>query len=174
MTIAGHLAASYLLAQIPRLAGMPLDGHQTLMVLIAGTVIDFDAIPLILKGRIGEQHHALFTHTPLGIFITWTVFRLLTGHIYPPIVHVLMILSGLIHLALDDSGHWLCRLRLQKISRNPQITWFYPLKKPIINRFRQDGNISGIVLQYIALARASILLETGIVILGLYTVLRFR
>ncbi|OGG01741.1 hypothetical protein A2Z33_00170 [Candidatus Gottesmanbacteria bacterium RBG_16_52_11] len=173
MTVMGHIAASYLVSQSVRLVGLHITPQESALVIIAGTILDLDALPLWLKGRIGMQHHALPTHTPLAIFAGWTIFKLITGRMFPTPVHVLMIVSGLLHLAMDDSGYWLAKKRLQRNTPVPQITWMYPFRNTMIDRFAKDGAVSAAV-EYVRGAKVSIVLEASIVLTAIWVMMRLR
>jgi hypothetical protein len=122
----GHLGASYILIRSISLFGYYLSFPETLAVLASSVILDFDLIPAaILK----KSHHDLASHTPLGVLIIWLVIILLFGDYLSPAAKTLILLSLFLHLVLDELGFWLCKLKLQEISKERQINWLYPLTK---------------------------------------------
>lgn len=122
----GHIAASYILLKSVELAGFKISGTEILLVLAASIVLDFDLLP---AQWLKKNHHDLISHTPLGAFILWLILISLYGNHLSLGGQLLILASFFFHLVLDEAGFWLCRLRLQGISREPQITWLYPLVK---------------------------------------------
>ncbi|MDP3093367.1 MAG: hypothetical protein Q8N16_01225 [bacterium] len=122
----GHLAVSYILVKSAELAGFNVSFPETLVILAGSIILDFD---IVFASFLKKSHHDLATHTPLGVFGIWLSFVLPFGSYFSTAAKVLILLCLLLHLVLDETGFWLCRLRLQEISEEPQINWLYPLTK---------------------------------------------
>lgn len=45
----------------------------------------------------------------------------------------------LLHLVLDESGYWVCKLGLYKSQVNPQINWLYPFSGFRRNKVMTDN-----------------------------------
>ncbi|MDP2927004.1 MAG: hypothetical protein Q8N65_02625 [bacterium] len=151
----GHIAASYILVKSVELAGFNISGAETLVVLAASIVLDFD---LLSANFLKRSHHDLISHTPLGAFILWLIFIFIVGGNLSPTGQILILLSLLLHLLLDEAGFWLYRLKLQGISREPQITWLYPRVK--FPRRKDPGAFKlSFFKDYFQKAKANVFLE---------------
>ncbi|OGG08952.1 hypothetical protein A2154_00905 [Candidatus Gottesmanbacteria bacterium RBG_16_43_7] len=134
MITGGHIAVSYLLAESAKSLGIHLTNNEVIGIIIAGNITDIDFFAGFLNGKTGEAHHQNITHTPFGILLIWGVMNL----VFHPISYVslLLLLSLLIHLILDDVGYWAYRTGIYKLAVNPQVNWLYPFtqfhKQPLI------------------------------------------
>jgi hypothetical protein len=159
----GHIAASYILIKSVELTGFRISGAETLVVLAASIVLDFDLLP---AQRLKINHHDLISHTPLGAFIFWLIFIFIAGNYLSFEGQLLILISLLLHLVLDEAGFWLCRLKLQGISREPQITWLYPWAK--FPRRQNPGAFKlSFFKDYFQKAKANVFLEIVFVIIAL-------
>ena len=124
MITGGHIAASYLIAEGSKALGVPLDSNQVLGVVIAGNLPDLDFLVGLVNGRKGEQHHQNITHTPIGVLLMWLVivilFKTWSG------LSLVLLVTMIAHLFLDDLGHMAAKLGIYKRVANPQINWLYP------------------------------------------------
>lgn len=159
----GHIAASYILVKSVELAGFNISGAETLLVLAASIVLDFDLLP---AQRLKISHHDLISHTPLGAFVLWLIFVFIVGDYLSPTGQILILLSLLLHLLLDEAGFWLCRLKLRGISREPQITWLYPWAK-FPRRKNPETFKFSFFKDYFQKAKANVFLEISLSILAL-------
>lgn len=125
MITGGHIAASYLLAYSAQSLGISLTNQEIIGIILAGNIVDLDLLTGFLNGKTGEAHHQNITHTPVGVLIIWVIINIVfhpaTG------VSVLLLISMIIHLTLDETGYWAYRLKIIKNQINPQINWLYPL-----------------------------------------------
>ena len=151
----GHIAASYILVKSVELAGFKISGTEILLVLAASFILDFDLLP---AQRLRINHHDLISHTPLGAFILWLIFIFIAGSYLSPTGQILILLSLLLHLLLDEAGFWLCKLKLQGISREPQITWLYPWAK-FPRRKKPEFFKLSFFKDYFQKAKANVVLE---------------
>ena len=122
----GHIAASYILIKSAGILGFNLSFPETLAVLASSIILDFD---IIFASFLKKSHHDLASHTPFGVFVIWLVIILLFENHLSPAAKTLILVSLFLHLVLDELGFWLCKLKLQEISEEPQINWLYPLTK---------------------------------------------
>ena len=129
MLTPGHIATSYILAKSTALFGFTPTPNETTLIIIAGNIIDIDFLFGLIRGKRDDQHHAYITHTPVGIIAIWMIWFILLGHAQLPFINVLIGLSLVLHLILDDLGYLFYRLKLQALSPYPQINWFYPFTK---------------------------------------------
>lgn len=118
---------SYLLAETPKLFGLTLTNKEILTVIIAGNIIDLDFLVGLFNSKTGEAHHQNLTHTPFGILLLYFGWYLLFKPSF--LLSILIIISMLFHLVLDEIGFWGYKLGLTKIKVNPQINWFYPFRR---------------------------------------------
>lgn len=160
----GHIAASYILIKSVELVGFRISLPETLVVLTASIVLDFD---LLAAGRLKKSHHDLFTHTPLGIFLIWLAFVLLFGADLSPAAKILVLAAFFGHLILDELGFWLCKIGLQGVSKKPQINWLYPLRKFKENRQDPLPLNAAFLIDYWQKAKANVFLEISLSILAL-------
>jgi hypothetical protein len=119
----GHLAAGYLIAQIP--VKKQLSGKELLIVLSGTVIYDFDYLVPKLIGWPPGTHHFLPTHTPLFGLIYLLVVGYLTRKWLERKVLILLGLSLLSHLVLDDLSYWFYLWGWDKATI-PQIFWAYP------------------------------------------------
>lgn len=126
MTPTGHIGASIILANSPRLLGKSFSQKQQLAVVVAGNFIDIDHL-IPIYTNFSQSHHNLPSHTPLIPIIVWIIYYLVYGKKHqPPIFNIILLISSLLHLFLDSTGHWLYLIELDNFSRLPEINWLYP------------------------------------------------
>lgn len=167
MLTPSHIAVSYLLSQTPRLFGVEVSLSETILIIMAGNILDLDFIFGQFIGKRGDSHHNFPTHTPLAIVVIWVSFLVVYGWHLSLIINLLVLLSLFIHLVLDDLGYWLFRLRLQEESQYPQINWFYPLTK-FQSQTRRTNNNSDVLSTYFNKSKANLILEAVIIIAALW------
>ena len=132
MTPTGHIGASIILANSPRLIGKSLSQKQQLAIVIAGNYLDIDhLIPIYTS--FAQSHHNLPSHTPIFSIIVWAIYYFSYGKKHQPqYFNLMMLLAPLIHLGLDDLGYWLFMLGLNSMFSLPEINWFYPFSQFIL------------------------------------------
>ena len=157
MLTPAHIGASYLLSQVPSLAGHSLSTQEVLAVVIVGNIVDLDFMWGILKKKKGDDHHNFVTHTPIFVITAWLLLFLLFNNVFNLMTWVMILISGLLHLVLDDVGYWFCRLGWQKISKYPQINWFYPLTR--FKKRAYEGTNAHLLKDYFTKAKVSVALE---------------
>jgi len=121
----GHLAASYLISQIPGKNKQILNPKEIFVVLLAGIMFDFDFLLPNLFGYPGGTHHFFATHTPMAGIIYWLIMWIILRKLIRPRVFFLIALALLSHLVLDDLSYWLGLIGWESRSW-PQIFWGYP------------------------------------------------
>lgn len=163
MTNATHLAASYLLAQSSKFAGLELNNNDVLLIVTAGLILDIDYVIGYAMGKKGEAHHNFITHTPFGAFVIWALFSLTFGNQFSMPILALSLLSLFIHLTLDDVSHWFYKLKLQETSKYPQINWAYPITK-----FGKVDEIEKSPKDFIMKAKANTAVELILISLALF------
>ncbi len=157
MLFIGHIAASYILAQSPRLFGYEPSSMDLFKIIVFGNVLDLDLLVGFVTGKRGDQHHDLITHTPLFAIVAWVVFSYFFDF------NILILASLLLHLILDDIGYWFCKLGLQEVSSYPQINWGYPFTTFTSKEKRVAGN-KMIISNYLKKAKANVVLEIVLLI----------
>lgn len=172
MLTPAHVASSYLLSQIPRLFGQPLSTDEVATVILAGNIIDLDFLFGYLRNKKGDDHHNFLTHTPLFVFIVWIMGFLLFSSTFSFLAWVLILGSGLLHLVLDDTGYWFCKLGWQEISKYPQINWLYPLA-PFKSR-KYHGTNRSLLKDYFQKARVNVFLEVTLIFSAIVVFLTIR
>ena len=161
----GHLAASYILIKSASVFGFNLSFPETLAVLASSLILDFD---IIFAPFLKKSHHDLASHTPLGVLVIWLVIILLFGNCLSPAAKILILLSFFLHLVLDESDFWLCKLKLQEISEERQINWLYPLtkspdRKTVYEKHFLDFSWLG---DYVRKAKTNVFLEIILIIIA--------
>jgi len=168
MITGGHIAASYLLTQTATYFGYPISPVEIMQVIVAGNIVDVDFLTGMVTGKTGEAHHQNITHTPFGTLIIWGVLLLI---LRPTIVvAVLLLLSLLLHLVLDDIGYWMYKLKLITLVTNPQINWLYPFRAYHKNKLIM-GNVE-VIRFYFLKAWPVALMETILIIAALFVFLK--
>jgi len=165
MLTPAHIAASYLLSQVPRLIGTPLSSSEVIAVIVAGNILDLDFIFGTFMGRKGDDHHNFITHTPAFVFVVWTTSLILFSQYFSQFTWVVILISILLHLVLDDIGYRFCKLGWQKISKYPQINWFYPLKTFNERIYSHSNKI--LLKDYMTEAKVSMFFEFLLIITAL-------
>ena len=153
----GHLGASYLLTKISR----KLSALEILLILFGAIAPDLD---LPISFWLQKSHHDLITHTPLGILLIWLVLALIFRKKLSTPGRVLLFLSLLTHLLLDEVGYWFYLLGFQSISNQPQINWFYPLTAFPIRT--EVIFFPSFLIEYLTKAPANVLAEIILTILA--------
>ncbi len=172
MLTPAHIASSYLLSQVPCLFGQPLSSYDVTTVILAGNVLDLDFLLGYLRNKKGDDHHNFVTHTPLFVFVVWTICLLLFPHIFSSLLWMLIFVSAMIHLGLDDIGYWFCRFEWQKISKYPQINWLYPFA-PFQSR-KYHGTNRSLLKDYFQKARVNVFLEVTLIFSAIVVFLTIR
>lgn len=163
MLTGGHIAASYLLTETPKLFGIALTNKEIITIIIAGNIIDLDFLVGFFNGKTGEAHHQNLTHTPFGISLLYFGLYLLFKPSFP--LSILIIISMLVHLVLDEIGFWAYKLRLIKVKVNPQINWFYPLRS--FPKLKMMTNNNEVLKFYLLKAWPIALIELILIIIAL-------
>lgn len=176
MTPLAHIASSYLLAQSPRFLGVSLSPFETLMIVSAGNILDFDLIiPLVKRKFI--NHRQFWTHTPLGVIMLWFFYLLIFLNKFSFITHLLVFLSLFLHLFLDDTAHLFYKLGWQKSSPHSQINWKFPLvaTKIFSKKNTTLSNPKDIfeVLEFYWESKVNLFLEVAFVIAALFVYFKF-
>lgn len=121
----GHLSASYLISQTPKIRGSKLPVKEVVFITACGLILDFDFFILPLFGYPGASHHNFPVHTPVGIVIMILLLAIITRFKLSKLAYTLGFIALLSHLVLDDLSYWLYRLGIGK-PVSAQINWFYP------------------------------------------------
>ena len=164
MLTLGHLSTSYLISQIPRIYGVPLTSAEQILIVGAGYVLDLDLLIAKFFVKREAYHHLLPTHTPLFVIIFSALVSILLKNVFSSTVLFLSFIAMMVHLVLDDMGYWFCKLGLQKVSKVPQIFWFYPFdnrRHHYIKNWQHESNLSnyGMIKSYLTEAPASVISE---------------
>mgnify|MGYP001601639189 FL=1 len=164
MLTLGHLSASYLIAQIPTIYGMPLTSAEQILVVGAGYVLDLDLFISKFFVKREAYHHLLPTHTPLFVIIFSTIAFILLRNVVSLTALLLSFMAMMTHLVLDDIGYWFCKLGLQKVSEVPQIFWLYPFdnrRHHYVKNWQHETDISnyGMIKSYLSKAPANVVSE---------------
>lgn len=140
----GHIAASYLVADIgSKLFQIQLDQQSMLYIIASGNIADLDFITGIFNKKTGELHHQNITHTPVGLLCFYIIIFIL---IRPNVnLSILILISYLLHLLIDDLGYWLYKFKLNSINEHPQINWLYPFQKLRFNKELMINNYSVLI-----------------------------
>lgn len=126
MILLGHLAGSYLLAQIPAVFGHPLPILDQTLIVIAGNILDLDLLFSKHLVKTTFNHHYSPTHTIPWAILIYTIYILFFGNSFSIFTKVLILISLIFHLALDDVSYWFTKFGLEKSSPEPQIFWLFP------------------------------------------------
>ena len=176
--IIGHLAVSYLLTQAPLLFGIKLSPLEEIYIVASGYLPDLDLLFARFFVRQEANHHLMPTHTPLFVLGIFLLSFLFLGNLFRVIMIVLALAAMFLHLVLDDIGYWFAKLGWQKVSKDPQIFWFYPFDKRR-KRFADsildsEGNVSNrdILISYISGAKVNVALEIILAIFGIWIFIR--
>jgi cytochrome b len=123
MLTPGHVAATYLLLEGTKAAGIMVSPDETIFLLITTNLPDLDFLAGYITGKTGEMHHQNVTHTPLGALLLAVLLKL----VFNLSTTRLLLAAGLLlfHLLLDDLDY----LVSNRIKGTPQINWLYPLTK---------------------------------------------
>lgn len=152
-----HLPASYILIKSANLLGYHTSFTEGFLILAAGIVLDFD----LLTSRLSKKtHHDLFTHTPLGVFLIWFAFVIIFGGNLSLVGKVLILLSLLLHLLLDELNHWVYFWKTKKTDKLFEINWLYPLTKFKDRPAAQK--LTSFLCDYFREDKANVLLETAV------------
>ncbi|MBI4359346.1 MAG: hypothetical protein HY577_02070 [Candidatus Nealsonbacteria bacterium] len=151
----GHLGATLILIKTAEAGGGRFSLTEIVLTLAASLVLDLDLLP---AQWLKKNHHDLISHTPLGAFILWLILIALYGNHLSLSGQLLILASFFLHLVLDEVGFWLCRLKLQGISREPQITWLYPRVK-FPRRKNQEILKPSFLKDYFQKAKANVVSE---------------
>ena len=169
MFFVGHIAGSYLLAKSSQLLGYGISSREILSIVVAGNVLDLDLFFGFLLGKKGDQHHDFITHTPFMAVTLWTAFELFYGSNFSLTTNILILVSLLLHLVLDDIGYWFWKLGLREVSSYSQINWAYPFTK-FQSAKKRIANNNETLNNYFRKAKANIVLE---IVLALTAILIF-
>lgn len=177
MLTLGHLSASYLLAQVPSIYGVPLTIQEQVFVVAAGYVLDLDLFVARFFVKKEAYHHLAPTHTPLFALALSVIAYFLFRNRFSTQTIVFGSLAMLLHLVLDDTGYWLYKFGWQKISPIPQIFWFYPFdkrRKYFVNRWQKETNYSNleIIHLYLTKAPANAILELALTLIAIFVFLK--
>lgn len=165
MLTPAHIAASYLISQIPLLFGKPLSTYEIIAVIVAGNIVDVDLLVGSFLNKRGDDHHRFFSHTPIFTLFLWVISFIFFRQSFQIIIWILIFIAGLVHLLLDDTGYWFASLGWQKISRYPQINWLYPFTS---FQKRKDKRTYGMFFKdYLLYARINLLTETILIALAI-------
>jgi membrane-bound metal-dependent hydrolase YbcI (DUF457 family) len=157
MLTPAHIAASYLLSQAPRLVQMPLSSSEVIAVTMIGNILDLDFVLGTFLGKKGDDHHNFITHTPIFVLIAWTASFIFFSHYFSQPAWVMILISLLLHLVLDDISYWFCKLGWQKMSKYPQINWFYPFTKFVMREYEKTNN--DLLNEYLVQAKVNVIFE---------------
>ena len=157
MTTPAHIAFSYLLSQSLSLFGRYPTTSETLAIMVAGNIFDIDYIIGRFLGIKGDSHHNFITHTPIFIITIWLIGLIFFSHYFDHLIWIMILVSALIHLILDNASYWFSKLGWQQISKYPQINWFYPLT-PFLKRKQQKDSRSFIEV-YLSETKINLVLE---------------
>jgi hypothetical protein len=172
MLTPAHIAASYLLSQTPGLLHITLGTNEVLAIVVAGNVVDLDFIWGIINKKSGDDHHNFITHTPIFTVSIWLLVFLVFNNMFSFMAWTLILLSGLLHLFLDDIGYWFCRFGWQQISKYHQINWLYPFKS--FPKRKYLGSTKQLLRDYLTKAKVNISLELLLLALGVVVFLSLR
>ncbi|OIP97740.1 hypothetical protein AUK40_02610 [Candidatus Wirthbacteria bacterium CG2_30_54_11] len=125
MLTPGHIAASYLISQIPK---KKLPSREIWFIVICGSFLDLDFLLLMLSGYPGGLHHHFIIHTPLFALLLFILIIVFTRHRLSTAALALGLVALLGHLVLDDLNYWMGLAGLAAgVSATAQIRWEYPL-----------------------------------------------
>ena len=162
-----HLPASYILIKSADLLGYHVSLTEGFLILAAGIVLDFD----LLTSRFSNKtHHDLLTHTPFGVFLIWLTFIIIFGGSLSLIGKVLILLSFLLHLLLDELNHWVCFWKTKKTDKLFEINWLYPLTKFKDRPAAQS--LTSFLCDYFREDKTNVLIELTICIIALVLFLK--
>ena len=167
MLTPGHLAASYLISQTPRLKGYTPTIRETIFIVAAGYILDLDILIAPFFGVKASYHHFLPTHTPLFVFLIFAISFIFLKNKVKPLILWLDLVAILSHLILDDIGYWFQLLGWQEESKIPQIFWFYPFdwrRVATIQQVEQSRSGYETVALYLNQARANMVAELLLVV----------
>src|SRR3990167_4227268 len=134
MTPVSHAAAAFLIVNSSTLLNYRPTNQEYFFCVLAAVLIDLDIFYLMFLGKNQDTHRNYITHTPVGLFIIWFILILIFRNYFSLIGYMLILASLFSHIFLDSLGYWLSRAKLQNLTSQPQIRWFYPFDKmKIIN-----------------------------------------
>ena len=169
MLTPAHIAASYLLSQVPSVMKIPITSSEVAAIVLAGNILDLDFLFGTLLGKRGDDHHNFITHTPIFSFTAWMIGYILFSSYFSQLAWIMILVSMLLHLVLDDIGYWFYKLGWQQISKYPQINWLYPLKDFHKRIIPQSNNMA--LKEYLTKARVNLIVETSLITAALFVFL---
>ncbi len=126
----GHLATTYIIAfAFSFIFNVQMNWYELILILIFANIIDFDYLIGRIFGKKGEAHHGFITHTPFGVFILWLIFAFTVFYNSSVEIKVLLLITMMIHLVLDEIQYILYRAGIQPDTPHKQINWLYPIQK---------------------------------------------
>lgn len=129
MTILTHFAVTFLLVKlVEAIFGIHLTGIETVIIVIIGNILDFDYLLARVLGINGAGHHGMPTHTFFGILAISLIVAVPLTFLFSPIVPILIFVSLLIHIIIDDSERFLYWTRIRNKPKQFEINWLYPFK----------------------------------------------
>lgn len=119
----GHAAAGYLIAKT---SSQKLTPKAIVLIILAANIFDLDFLVLTIFGIPGGQHHYYPGHTFLMGLVYWLLIYLIFRNKFSRQVFILVVLSLLSHLVIDDFSYWLSLAGLEK-GVPSQINWLFPI-----------------------------------------------